>query len=131
MDGKDSQITTDVDEGYADISGHLHSIRPQWSFNRINQDEDSLDHVQIIRAPPGSDEGLFDGDSNKAASTPDSEPSARLAIDFIEDEGTTSGAFDPPMRGDTPVQMEPPLLDEGDEPIAEVTPPDGDPMFRD
>ncbi|KAI4162188.1 MAG: hypothetical protein LQ342_004208 [Letrouitia transgressa] len=134
MDGKDTQLTTDVDEGYADISGHLHSIRPQWSFNGINQDEDNLDHVQTIRAPPGSDdgdEGLFDGDSNKAASTPDSEPSARLAIDFIEDEGTTSGAFDRPMRGDTPVQVEPPLLDEEDEPIAELTPPDGDPMFKD
>ena len=127
--------TMDLDEGIADIYAPLNhyvsdSLHQSWSFTQI---PDQSEQLQVVRAPAASEEGseenLFDGDSTKAASSPPSEVGDRLA-EFAEDEGTTSGAFGPTIRGDTPIQVEPPLIGDEDGPVAEVTPPEGDPMFK-
>ncbi|KAL8778831.1 MAG: hypothetical protein Q9213_007223 [Squamulea squamosa] len=129
----------DLDEGIADIYAPLTQmspygsggIHPSWSFSQLENNENQL---QVVRAPiaseNNSEENLFDGDSTKAATSPSSEAGDRLA-EFADDEGTTSGAFGPTLRGDTPLQVEPPLLNDDDGPVAEVTLPEGDPMFRD
>lgn len=139
LDGAHDPMTTmDLDEGigediYAPLTEHLSSsLHPSWSFSRVPNDEDQ---IHVMRAPAasenGSGEDMFDGDSTKAASSPPSEVGDRLEADFAEDEGTTSGAFGPTIRGETPVQVEPPLIsDEDDGPVAEVTPPEGDDMFK-
>lgn len=127
--------TMDLDEGIADIYEPLHhyvpsSLHQSWSFSQVPNESEQL---HVIRAPAasedGSEENLFDGDSTKAASSPPSEVGDRLA-EFAEDEGTTSGAFGPTIRGDTPIQVEPPLMSDEDGPVAEVTPPKGEPMFK-
>lgn len=127
--------TMDLDEGIGDIYEPLNhyvpgGLRPSWSFSQIAHGSEQL---QVVRAPAasedGSEENLFDGDSTKAASSPSSVVGDRLA-DFAEDEGTTSGAFGPPIPDDTPIQVEPPLINDEDGPVAEVTPPEGDPMFK-
>ncbi|KAL8721029.1 MAG: hypothetical protein Q9225_002202 [Loekoesia sp. 1 TL-2023] len=127
--------TMDLDEGIGDIYEPLNhyvpgGLRQSWSFSQIAHGSEQL---QVVRAPAasedGSEENLFDGDSTKAASSPPSEVGDRLA-DFAEDEGTTSGAFGPPIPDDTPIQVEPPLMNDEDGPVAEVTPPEGDPMFK-
>lgn len=129
----------DLDEGVADIYGPLSQLgqspmHESWSFSRLPNAQEQL---QVIRAPAASEDGgedggsenLFDGESTKAASSPPSEDADRLA-EFADDEGTTSGAFGPAIRSDTPLQVEPPLLNDDDEAVAEVTPPEGDPMFK-
>ncbi|KAI4198856.1 MAG: hypothetical protein LQ350_005005 [Teloschistes chrysophthalmus] len=129
----------ELDEGVADIYGPLSHIgqspiHESWSFSRLPNEQEQL---QVIRAPAASEDGgedggsenLFDGESTKAASSPPSEDADRLA-EFADDEGTTSGAFGPAIRSDTPLQVEPPLLNDDDEAVAEVTPPEGDPMFK-
>ncbi|KAL8778763.1 MAG: hypothetical protein Q9194_001819 [Teloschistes cf. exilis] len=125
----------DLDEGVADIYGPLSQLgqspmHESWSFSRLPNEQEQL---QVIRAPAASEDGgsenLFDGESTKAASSPPSEDADRLA-EFADDEGTTSGAFGPAIRSDTPLQVEPPLLNDDDEAVAEVTPPEGDPMFK-
>ncbi|KAL9029141.1 MAG: hypothetical protein Q9196_002587 [Gyalolechia fulgens] len=127
--------TMDLDEGIGDIYEPLNHFVPaglhqSWSFSQVPNGSEQL---QVVRAPAasedGSEENLFDGDSTKAASSPPSEVGDRLA-DFAEDEGTTSGAFGPSIRGDTPIQVEPPLMSDEDGPVAEVTPPKGEPMFK-
>lgn len=127
--------TMDLDEGIADIYEPLNhyvptSLHQSWSFSHVPNESEQL---HVIRAPAasedGSEENLFDGDSTKAASSPPSEVGDRLA-EFAEDEGTTSGAFGPTLRGDTPIQVEPPLMSDEDGPVAEVTPPKGEPMFK-
>ncbi|KAL8775233.1 MAG: hypothetical protein Q9209_000239 [Squamulea sp. 1 TL-2023] len=129
----------DLDEGIADIYAPLNPMSPygsggihqSWSFSQLENNENQL---QIVRAPAASEnnseENLFDGDSTKAATSPSSEAGDRLA-EFADDEGTTSGAFGPTSRGDTPLQVGPPLLNDDDGPVAEVTLPEGDPMFKD
>ncbi|KAL9017113.1 MAG: hypothetical protein Q9185_005573 [Variospora sp. 1 TL-2023] len=122
------------DEGIADIYAPLEQyvsggpqLRPSWSFTQLDNDES--EQLQVVRAPvtseDGSAENFFDGDSTKAASSPPSEVGDRLA-DFAEDEGTTSGAFGPAIREETPIQVEPPLINDEDGPVAEVTPPTGE-----
>lgn len=134
----ESMTTMDLDEGmgeediYAPLNEHLSgSLHPSWSFSRVPNDEDQ---IHTMRAPAasenGSGEDMFDGDSTKAASSPPSEVGDRLEADFAEDEGTTTGAFGPAIRGETPVQVEPPLINDDDEPVAEVTPPEGEDMFK-
>ncbi|KAL8702608.1 MAG: hypothetical protein Q9201_004214 [Fulgogasparrea decipioides] len=126
--------TMDLDEGIADIYEPLNRyspvLRESWSFSQLRDDTEQL---QVVRAPAASEDGsgenLFDGDSTKAASSPPSEVGDRLA-EFADDEGTTSGAFGPTIRGDTPLQVEPPLMNDEDIPVAEVTPPEGDPLFK-
>ncbi|KAL8673311.1 MAG: hypothetical protein Q9168_002273 [Polycauliona sp. 1 TL-2023] len=137
---KDNQEATlesmDLDEGIADIYSPLKPVSPyrsggiheSWSFSRLGNDE----NIHVVRAPAASennsDEGLFEGDSTKAETSPSSEVGDRLA-DFADDEGTTSGAFGPPGRGESPLQVEvePPLIDDDDdEPVVEVTLPEGD-----
>lgn len=142
--GTDAQEGTlesmDLDEGIADIYAPLNPSSPygsggihqSWSFSHLENDESQF---QVVRAPAvsenNSDENLFDeGDSTKAATSPSSEVGDRLA-DFADDEGTTSGPFGPTIRGDTPLQVEPPLLNEEDVPVVEVTLPEGDSMFKD
>ncbi|KAL9630907.1 MAG: hypothetical protein Q9204_004483 [Flavoplaca sp. TL-2023a] len=141
--GKDIQETTlesmDLDEGIADIYAPLNpgspygsgGIHQSWSFSHLENNEGRF---QVVRAPAASennsDEGLFEGVSTKAATSLSSEAGDRLA-EFADDEGTTSGAFGPALRGDTPVQVEPPLLNDDDEPVVEVTLPEGDSMFKD
>ncbi|KAI4277527.1 MAG: hypothetical protein LQ337_001699 [Flavoplaca oasis] len=141
--GKDIQETTlesmDLDEGIADIYAPLNpgslygsgGIHQSWSFSHLENNEGRF---QVVRAPAASennsDEGLFEGVSTKAATSLSSEAGDRLA-EFADDEGTTSGAFGPTLRGDTPVQVEPPLLNVDDEPVVEVTLPEGDSMFKD
>ncbi|KAL8655805.1 MAG: hypothetical protein Q9226_002899 [Calogaya cf. arnoldii] len=143
--GKDAQDGTlesmDLDEGIADIYAPLNppspfgsgGIHQSWSFSQLENNESRF---QVVRAPAvsenNSDENLFEGegDSTKAATSPSSEVGDRLA-DFADDEGTTSGAFGPTVRGDTPLQVEPPLINEDDEPVVEVTLPEGDSMFKD
>lgn len=124
----------ELDEGVGDIYGPLSQlgqspIHQSWSFSRLPNEQEQLQ----VRAPAASEDGgsenLFDGDSTKAASSPPSEVADRLA-EFADDEGTTSGAFGPAIRSDTPLQVEPPLLNDDDEAVAEVTPPEGDPMFK-
>ncbi|KAL8990894.1 MAG: hypothetical protein Q9177_000548 [Variospora cf. flavescens] len=125
------------DEGIADIYAPLEQyvsggpqLRPSWSFTQLDNDES--EQLQVVRAPvtseDGSAENFFDGDSTKAASSPPSEVGDRLA-DFAEDEGTTSGAFGPAIREETPIQVEPPLINDEDGPVAEVTPPTGEPPY--
>ncbi|KAL8682568.1 MAG: hypothetical protein Q9186_001421 [Xanthomendoza sp. 1 TL-2023] len=134
-EGHESTLESmDLDEGIAGIyeplrqfgSGGMHQ---SWSFSQLrNESED----VQAVRAPAASENGsenLFDGESTKAATSPSSEVGDRLA-DFADDEGTTSGAFGPTIRGDTPLQVEPPLMADEDV-VAEVTLPEGESMFRD
>ncbi|KAL8732088.1 MAG: hypothetical protein Q9166_003042 [cf. Caloplaca sp. 2 TL-2023] len=128
----------DLDEGIADIYEPLNrygsgAIHQSWSFSQLENNEEQL---QLGRAPAGSENGseenLFDGDSTKAATSPSSEVGDRDRLaDFADDEGTTSGAFGPTIQSDTPIQVEPPLLNDEDGPVAEVTPPEGDPMFKD
>ncbi|KAL8939442.1 MAG: hypothetical protein Q9216_003348 [Gyalolechia sp. 2 TL-2023] len=127
--------TMDLDEGIGDIYEPLNHFVPNglqqsWSFSRVPNGSEQL---HVGRAPAasedGSEENLFDGDSTKAASSPPSEVGDRLA-DFAEDEGTTSGAFGPTIRSDTPIQVEAPLMNDEDGPVAEVTPPKGEPMFK-
>ncbi|CAO1603348.1 hypothetical protein XANCAGTX0491_006936 [Xanthoria calcicola] len=142
--GTDAQEGTlesmDLDEGIADIYAPLNPSSPygsggihqSWSFSHLENDESQF---QVVRAPAvsenNSDENLFDeGDSTKAATSPSSEVGDRLA-DFADDEGTTSGPFGPTIRGDTPLQVEPPLLHDEDVPVVEVTLPEGDSMFKD
>ncbi|KAL8833514.1 MAG: hypothetical protein Q9170_004231 [Blastenia crenularia] len=127
--------TMDLDEGLGDIYAPLdhyvgNSLRPSWSFGQLPNEE----RLQVVRAPAASEDGsenLFSGDSTKAASSPPSEVGERLA-DFAEDEGTTSGAFGPTARSDTPIQVQPPIINDGleDAPVVELTPPQGDPMFK-
>ncbi|KAL8689917.1 MAG: hypothetical protein Q9218_004521 [Villophora microphyllina] len=129
--------TMDLDEGVGgveDIYAPLNqfgqgSLHQSWSFSRLPNEQEQL---QVVRAPAASEDGgsekLFDGDSTKAASSPPSEIADRLA-EFADDEGTTSGAFGPAM-GETPLQVEPPLLNDEDEPVAEVTLAEGDTMFK-
>ncbi|KAL8973222.1 MAG: hypothetical protein Q9197_002448 [Variospora fuerteventurae] len=125
------------DEGIADIYAPLEQyvsggpqLRPSWSFTQLDNDES--EQLQVVRAPvtseDGSAENFFDGDSTKAASSPPSEVGDRLA-DFAEDEGTTSGAFGPAIREERPIQVEPPLINDEDGPVAEVTPPTGEPPY--
>ncbi|KAI4205787.1 MAG: hypothetical protein LQ348_001138 [Seirophora lacunosa] len=130
--------TMDLDQGdeaiadiYAPLDQYVSAdsqLRPSWSFTQLDNDES--EQLQVVRAPvtseDGSAENFFDGDSNKAASSPPSEVGDRLA-DFAEDEGTTSGAFGPAIRGETPIQVEAPMISDEDGPVAEVTPPAGDP----
>ncbi|KAL9001471.1 MAG: hypothetical protein Q9169_000046 [Polycauliona sp. 2 TL-2023] len=136
--GNGSQEATlesmDVDEGIAGIYAPLNPVSPygstgihqSWSFSRLENHESEF---QVVRAPAASennsDEGLFDGDSTKAETSPSSEVGDRLA-DFADDEGTTSGAFGPTAREDTPLEVEPQLINDDDEPVVEVTLPDGD-----
>ncbi|KAA6411401.1 MAG: ubiquitin C-terminal hydrolase [Lasallia pustulata] len=86
---------------------------------------------QVTVLPPGSDQGddedLFDGASNKAASSAglSDDEGTRILTDFADDAGTTHGAFGTPLisREGTPVQEVPPALEmvESDnEPAAEV-----------
>lgn len=130
--------TMDLDEdeeAIANIYAPLHSypspgLHQTWSFTQLESEQE---HLQVVRVPQasenGSEENLFEGDSTKAASSPPSEVGDRLA-EFADDEGTTSGAFGPTIRGDTPLQVEPPLINDEDVPVAEVPPPEGDPMFK-
>ncbi|KAL8808646.1 MAG: hypothetical protein Q9200_004162 [Gallowayella weberi] len=134
-EGPESTLESmDVDEGIADIYEPLsqfgsRGVHQSWSFSQLRNDSED---IQVGRAPAASENGsenLFDGESTKAATSPSSEVGDRLA-DFADDEGTTSGAFGPMIRGDTPLQVEPPLVPDEDV-VAEVTLPDGDTMFRD
>ena len=128
----------DLDEGIADLYAPLHPISPygsgaihqSWSFSQLEKDEKQF---RVVRVPAASetnsDENLFEEDSTKAATSPSSEVGDRLA-DFADDEGTTSGAFGPTIGEDTAVHVEGPLVNEDDEPVAEVTLPEGDAMFK-
>ncbi|KAL8918260.1 MAG: hypothetical protein Q9172_005494 [Xanthocarpia lactea] len=128
----------DLDEGIADLYAPLHPISPygsgaihqSWSFSQLEKDEKQF---RVVRVPAASetnsDENLFEEDSTKAATSPSSEVGDRLA-DFADDEGTTSGAFGPTIGEETAVQVEGPLVNEDDEPVAEVTLPEGDAMFK-
>ncbi|KAL8998480.1 MAG: hypothetical protein Q9188_006095 [Gyalolechia gomerana] len=127
--------TMDLDEGIGNIYEPLNHFIPSglhqsWSFSQV---PNASEQLHVVRAPAasedGSEENLFDGDSTKAVSSPPSEVGDRLA-EFAEDEGTTSGAFGPTIRGDTPIQVEAPLMSDEDGPVAEVTPPKGEPMFK-
>ncbi|KAL8949676.1 MAG: hypothetical protein Q9222_004237 [Ikaeria aurantiellina] len=128
--------TMDLDEGiggiYAPISHYPNGqFHQSWSFS--NLPNDGQEQIQVVRAPvaseDGSEENLFDEDSTKAATSPASEVGDRLA-EFADDEGTTSGAFGPTIRGDTPVQVESPLMHDEDGPVVEVTPPGGDASLK-
>lgn len=105
-----------------------------WSFSGLPNGEGEHNMVgmsQMTALPPGSDQGdhedLFDGASNKAASSAglSDDEGTRILTDFADDTGTTNGAFGTPLisREGTPVQDVPPALDmaEGDdEPVTEV-----------
>lgn len=104
-----------------------------WSFAGLANGEGEhrmAGMSQITALPPGSDAGddedLFDGASNKAASSAGlSDEGTRILTDFADDTGTTHGAFGTPLisREGSPVQDVPPSLDmaEGDdEPVTEV-----------
>ena len=114
---------------YAPLNNYKTPIHEPWTFSVLEEPS-----MQVVRVPQGSEDGmeeeeLFDGDSTKAASSPSSTPGGRMA-EFTEDEGTTSGAFGPPIRGDTPVQFEPPPIDYEDEAVVEITPPEGEPACK-
>ena len=93
-----------------------------WSFEGVpNGDgEHSMAGIsQVTVLPPGSDQGddedLFDGASNKAASSAglSDDAGTRILTDFADDTGTTHGAFGTPLisREGTPVQEVPPALE--------------------
>lgn len=139
----------DEDEAVGDMEEsfprNLFADQPVWSFEGLGSrpDDDMQGMTQTIAAPPGSDqdgdEDLFDEDSMKAVS-PSSE-SDRLITDFtdeqgrqlpvfVEDEGTTSGAFGSYRSGSTPMQDVPPLMGEDDDvAVAEVRVAEGE-MFK-
>lgn len=138
-----SMEVDEEDEGIADTGDrYRNTVLPNistagWSFANLSS----------ISAPPGSDqedEANYDDYSTKAVSpTSDSDRNIGEYIDdnegqgderrlptFIEDEGTTSGAYGSYRSSSTPVQDIPPLIEPYDEPaVAEVRVIDGDEMF--
>ena len=118
------------DEAISGIHGNLGitPFGPSWSFAGVPEEAREVTMAgmtQMTAVPPGSDqegdEDLFDGASNKAASTagPSDDEGTRILTDFPDDPGTTHGGFGTPQisREGTPVQDVPPLLDldEGDD----------------
>lgn len=144
----ESMEMDEEDDGIPDIGDHYStngfSHGTNWSFAGLSTaDEEMTGMTQRIAAPPGSDqdgeEDLFDEDSIKAVSP--SSDSDRQITDFaeetepqlpgfVDDEGTTSGAFGPYRSGSTPVQDVPPLAqEEYDDPAVEVRVAEGE-TFR-
>lgn len=125
----------DEESGAAIHSGLGTAFGPSnWSFAGLSNGEGEHSMAgmsQITALPPRSDQGddedLFDGASNKAASSAglSDDEGTRILTDFADDTGTTHGAFGTPFisREGSPVQEVPPALDmaeDDDEPVTEV-----------
>lgn len=131
----ESMEVDDVDEGIADMNGTTFNLaqgtNQQWSFSNLsNHGDDTSILTQRVAAPPGSEgdtEDLFDDDSTKANNSPSDDGRTRLA-DFVDDDGTISGAFGPFPPGSSPVPDIPPPMEDFDEElaVAEVRLTDGE-----
>lgn len=134
----ESMEVDDVDEGIADMNGTSFNLaqgtHQRWSFSNLsNPGDDTSILTQRVAAPPGSEgdtEDLFDDDSTKANNSP-SDDGRRLA-DFVDDDGTTSGAFGPFPPGSSPVPDMPPPMEDFEEElaVAEVRLTDGEDMTK-
>lgn len=116
----ESMEVDDGDEGIADMNGTSFNLaqgtHQRWSFSNLSNPGDV---TQRVPAPPGSEddtEDLFDDDSIKANNSP-SDDGRRLA-EFVDDDGTTSGAFGPFPPGSSPVPDIPPPIEDFDEELA-------------
>lgn len=135
----ESMEVDDGDEGIADMSGASFNLaqgtHQRWSFSNLsNTGDDTSILTQRVAAPPGSEgdtEDLFDDDSTKANNSP-SDDGRRLA-DFVDDDGTTSGAFGPFQPGSSPVPELPPPIEDFEEEelaVAEVRLTDAEDMTK-
>ena len=138
----ESMEVDDVDEGIADMNGASFNLargtHQRWSFSNLSNpgDDTSILTQRVVAAPPGSEgdtEDLFDDDSTKANNSP-SDDGRRLA-DFVDDDGTTSGAFGPFLPGSSPIPDIPPPIEDFEEEeeelaVAEVRLTDGEDMTK-
>ena len=121
------------DEGIAGMDGPVFRGFPErqssWSFG---DDVGIRPFTQIAAAPPGSDEDLFEGEGKSSPSStrvarsgPPSEDGRDQNMQFLDDEGTTSGFLGTPEARTTPegnfVSLED---DEVDAPVLNVTVPE-------
>ena len=118
--GLNMELDMEEDEAISMAPGPLNYVSPRsdWSFDRLNDGE----HEQITAAPHTSDndEDLFAGDnsSTKAAGSSFSNEDGDRMLDFQTDEGTTMRPFGTPP--DDEVRLDVPLMDQEEEPVAEV-----------
>ena len=100
----------DEDEGIAGMGDPVFTgfgeRQPSWSFN---DDIGTRPLTQIAAAPPASDEDLFEGEGKSSPSStrvarsgPPSDDGRDQNMQFLEDEGTTSGFLGTPEARTTP-----------------------------